>query len=62
MGVLHRDISFNNILLARDPKRAADKPRQGMLIDFDYAASLEQKAEIGQRTVRSSPTCIDAND
>ena len=57
-GVLHRDLSFNNILLARNPKHSAEKPRQGLLIDFDYAASVSpaRKAEIGQRTVRFFPT------
>ena len=25
-GVLHRDLSFNNILLARNPKHSANKP------------------------------------
>jgi hypothetical protein len=33
-GVLHQDLSFNNILLARNPKHSADKPRQGLLQCF----------------------------
>lgn len=37
-GILHRDISLNNILLYR-PK--ADDIADGLLIDFDYSEELE---------------------
>ena len=52
-GILHRDISFNNILLVRYENESPHKLRQGMLIDFDYAASKSQEMAIGQRTVSS---------
>ena len=51
-GVLHRDISFNNILLVHYDNDPPDKARQGMLIDFDYAATTVQKARIEHRTVK----------
>ena len=55
MGVIHRDISFNNILLVpnKDHEQKGAYTRRGMLIDFDYAASMKQQSKIGHRTVRS---------
>lgn len=35
IGVLHRDISVNNIMLS--PAKAEEARRHGFLIDFDYA-------------------------
>ncbi|KAF8798241.1 hypothetical protein BYT27DRAFT_7123095 [Phlegmacium glaucopus] len=55
-GVIHRDVSFNNILLVHNDNQP-DGSRQGMLIDFDYAASTLQKSKIGQHTVRSPSVC-----
>ena len=37
-GILHRDISLNNLLLYR-PKE--DEAADGLLIDFDYSEELE---------------------
>lgn len=37
-GILHRDISLNNLLLYR-PK--VDEVADGLLIDFDYSEELE---------------------
>jgi serine/threonine protein kinase len=36
-GILHRDISLNNILLYR----AEDETADGLLIDFDYSEELD---------------------
>jgi serine/threonine protein kinase len=49
VGILHRDISPNNILLVRDASGIA----KCLLIDFDYAVCLdaELKASCGFRTV-----------
>jgi serine/threonine protein kinase len=49
VGILHRDISPNNILLVRDATGNA----RCLLIDFDYAVHLnsELKASRGLRTV-----------
>jgi serine/threonine protein kinase len=37
-GILHRDISLNNILLHRAKE---DGPADGLLIDFDYSEEVE---------------------
>ncbi|KAJ2654620.1 hypothetical protein IW148_006318 [Coemansia sp. RSA 1199] len=37
-GILHRDISTNNILVVRDGK---DKIPRGLLIDFDFAVTVD---------------------
>ena len=50
MGIVHRDISLDNIILVPEtPKRW----RTGYIIDFDYAIKDEQGREIasGERTV-----------
>lgn len=52
--IIHRDISYNNILLVRNEEDSESPYKyRGMLIDFDYAASTEQQSRVGQRTVRS---------
>jgi len=53
IGVLHRDLSFNNILFVHYKNQSPLKPWQGMLIDFDYIVSKSQKMTIGQCTVSS---------
>jgi serine/threonine protein kinase len=61
LGVLHRDISFGNILLACLPNSSLDKVQQGLLIDFDYAASMNlptEKVQIRQHTMRASIIAI----
>lgn len=52
VGILHRDISPNNILLVR----GADGVAKCLLIDFDYAVHLnsELKASCGFRTVSNN--------
>ena len=53
-GIIHCDISFNNILLIHnEDQKEGTYGYQGMLIDFNYAASMKQKLKIGQRMVRS---------
>jgi serine/threonine protein kinase len=52
--IIHRDISYNNILLVHNEEHSKSPYKyRGMLIDFDYAASTKQHSKIGQRTVRS---------
>ena len=50
-GIVHRDISFRNILLYNH----SGVPR-GLLIDYDYAVSIEraETTAIAERTVRIS--------
>ena len=51
MGILHRDISQGNVLIAKDGR--------GMLIDWDMCVWLENKEEvekIGQTIVRDYVT------
>jgi len=48
--ILHRNISFNSILFHYE-KDPANKAEQGMLIDFDRAASVSQIDHRSWRTV-----------
>jgi serine/threonine protein kinase len=57
-GVLHRDISANNIMFYSPSKEPKQVLRNGMLIDFDYAAFLtdsesdsDGQFSLGNRTV-----------
>lgn len=49
--ILHRDISYNNILLNNDICNSEERP--GLLIDFDYAAHVGDAmgSAFGTRTV-----------
>lgn len=63
-GILHRDISVNNVMMYRadsaDTQLEGAEPRdaplpKGLLIDFDYATFLKEKNEVThsvQRMVR----------
>jgi serine/threonine protein kinase len=60
--LVHRDISYNNILL-QEPQDGDDKHegyRCGLLIDLEYAASLvtAQTTSPGRRTVSAKLTHI----
>ena len=50
MGIVHRDISLDNIILVSEP---AKRWRTGYIIDFDYAIKDEPGRELasGKRTV-----------
>jgi serine/threonine protein kinase len=54
--MLHRDISPNNLMLVHSDGENESVLRRGLLIDFDYAAILEELGErvvsAGFRTVR----------
>jgi serine/threonine protein kinase len=49
--ILHRDISYNNIMLYHSPD-SANGLRKGLLIDFDYALPLDNSCtvSVGDRT------------
>jgi hypothetical protein len=69
--LVHRDISYNNVLLLELEDGDSDDLRPGLLIDFEYAASrsLSRALAAGSRTVRkifpchlqSSSICITGN-
>jgi hypothetical protein len=50
--ILHRDISYNNIMLYSDVPGTL---RHGLLIDYDYASPLDRGGDYseGDRTVSS---------
>jgi hypothetical protein len=54
-NTVHRDISYNNIMLFKD-EDATTKLRRGLLIDFDYAARINHKGKVspGHRTASTS--------
>lgn len=69
--LVHRDISYNNVLLLELEDGDSDNLCSGLLIDFEYAASrsLSRGLAAGSRTVRnlflchlqSSSICITGN-
>lgn len=60
LGILHRDISFANILITapRVPNSPNfdDSRKSGMLIDFGYASKMSEAGDVndGDRTVSAS--------
>jgi hypothetical protein len=50
-GILHRDISLNNLLLYR-PKE--DENADGLLIDFDYSEELDILDADGKQAIEES--------
>jgi thiamine kinase-like enzyme len=48
MHILHRDISFRNIMIYDDKEKHPGE-RRGLLIDFDYGATAQDSAnDIGE--------------
>jgi serine/threonine protein kinase len=52
--LIHRDVSYNNILLLDPEDRNSGEFRSGLLIDFEYATSQSKSRALapGSRTVR----------
>ena len=60
--ILHRDISYSNLLLTRSELPSGSAPlATGLLIDFDYAQQLQPNADASNETVILESSLKDFN-